>query len=74
MIAKRDLVHGVYYDGDCRNACVARWNATAQKFYHWRTKMSGKYVETICHPDDEERYDVFIPESVSLDTDEIPFN
>jgi hypothetical protein len=64
MIAKADLLHGVYYTGTCRNATVARWNAEDQRFYHWRTKFADRFVETIRHPDDEAQFDVFVPEAI----------
>lgn len=70
MIAKADLIHGAYYTGHCRNATVARWNADAQHFTHWRTKFGMTFTETIKHPDDEKNYDVFIPERI-IDTPEI---
>jgi hypothetical protein len=63
-IPKADLVHGEYYGGHCRNAQVARWDATVNKFFHWRTKFGETFIEEICHPDDEKRYDVFYPVAV----------
>jgi hypothetical protein len=63
-IAKKDLEHGRYYFGRCRNAEVARWNATDQKFYHWRTKFGHRFIETIKHPEDEKIYDVFVVEAL----------
>lgn len=57
---KEQLVHGHYYEGTCRNAWIARWNAERNCFFHWRTKFGHKYVEAICHPDDEQYYDVFL--------------
>lgn len=58
-MAKENLVHGRYYEGMCRNATVARWDATRNQFYHWRTKFGHRFVEAIRHPDDEQYYDVF---------------
>lgn len=72
-IAKQDLQHGVYYKGRCRNAEVARWNAERQVFVHWRTKFGCKFLETIKHPEDELRYDVFVVECECEPEEEIPF-
>ena len=62
MIAKKDLKHGAYYVGRCRNATTARWNAVEQLFYHLRTKfINYTLIETINHPEDEQRFDTFEP-------------
>jgi hypothetical protein len=73
MIAKADLVHGAYYEGHCRNANVARWDARSAHFRHWRTKFASTFLEYIRHPDDEACFDVFTP-TVRLDGEqfEIP--
>lgn len=63
-IPKSELIHGEYYNGRCRNATVARWNAEEQVFVHWRTKFSLRYTETIKHPEDEQVYDVFVVDSL----------
>ena len=31
-ITRQFLVHGNYYAGRCRNACIARWDAQAGRF------------------------------------------
>ena len=61
VIAKADLIDGAYYEGRCRNATVARWNATREVFIHWRTKFGDTFLEAIRHPEDEAHYDVFLP-------------
>jgi hypothetical protein len=61
-IPKKDLVHGAYYRGRCRNALIARWDANEQKFKHWRTKFGSTFIERICHPEDDQVYDVFVVE------------
>lgn len=61
LLVKPNLEDGAYYVGRCRNATVARWNAKEGQFYHWREKFGQIYIETIKHPDDEERFDVFRP-------------
>ena len=72
-IAKADLVHGAYYQGRCRNATIARWNADDEQFYHWRYKF-GWFVDTICHPEDEQDFDVFVVEAPCEPEKEIPFD
>lgn len=73
-IAKQDLVHGAYYEGRCRNATVARWNAERECFVHWRTKFGQRFIEEIRHPEDDQHYDVFVVERVLDNPDqEIPF-
>ena len=79
-IARKDLKHGAYYKGRCRNAEVARWDDTRGVFVHWRTKFGHRFLEDIHHPEDERRFDVFIVEEELKDfplTDEdvvpIPF-
>ena len=73
-IAKADLVHGEYYRGRCRNASIARWNAETQRFVHWRTKWHNTFTEEICHPDDEQYFDVFVVEAPCEPEKEIPFD
>lgn len=76
-IPRKDLIHGAYYKGRCRNASVARWDNTCGVFIHWRTKFGDRFLEEIRHPQDENRYDVFIVEEELKDyplteTDIIP--
>lgn len=71
-IAKKDLKHGAYYYGNCRNTTVARWNGEKQVFCHWRFKWGDRFIETICHPDDDAVYDVFYPYN-EIAEDYIPF-
>jgi len=74
VIPKSELKPGSYYLGRCRNATVARWNAENQKFYHWRTKFGSTFVETICHREDDNGFDVFDAfEETSDPQKEIPF-
>jgi hypothetical protein len=61
---KKDLRHGVYYQGRCRNATIARWDTYTDRFYHWRTKFGHRFIEWIFHPDDEQVFDVFEAEAV----------
>ena len=60
VIPKKDLVHGAYYRGRCRNASVARWDGEQQRFVYWRTKFHFKFLETIECPEDEVHSDVFV--------------
>lgn len=61
MIAKKDLTHGAYYAGECRNADLARWDVTKEAFVYWRTKFGDSFIDVIYHPDDDEHFDVFVP-------------
>jgi hypothetical protein len=61
-IAVADLKHGAYYEGRCRNATVARWNADRQVFVHWRTKFNETFLEEIKHPEHDKHFDVFVVE------------
>jgi hypothetical protein len=74
-IAKANLEHGAYYAGRCRNASEARWNGERQCFVYWRTKFSHTFLEEICHPEDDNVFDVFVVES-KLETPgkDIPFD
>lgn len=74
-LQKDELVHGAHYKGRCRNAEVARWDATRGKFVHRQYECGFLTTEEICHPADEHRYDVFIPEvRIMVPVDEvIPF-
>jgi len=75
QIPKKELIHGAYYNGDCRNSGIARWNANDQLFYYWREKFGTKFIETICCPEDDAVYDVFVAETLADDvTTIIPFS
>lgn len=60
-VKKADLKDGAYYEGQCRNATVARWSAKLGCFLHNRSKWGSTFTETIKHPDDDLGYDVFFP-------------
>jgi hypothetical protein len=59
-ISKSELEHGAYYAGSCRNASVARWDATHGHFRHRRTKFGQTFIEEIKCPEDESQFDVFV--------------
>ncbi len=63
MIRKEDLIIGVSYDGDCRNASEAVWQG--DHFVYMRSKYGMVFEDTIKYPTDEPYHDVFIPWSVS---------
>lgn len=65
IIPKKDLVHGQYYVGSCRNATLARWDGEKEVFYHWRTKWNNTFIENIHCPEDDEVYDVFVAERIA---------
>lgn len=52
-------MHIGVYRGRCRNAEYAYWNGA--KFIHIRNKFGHEYLEEIHHPENEYRYDVFLP-------------
>lgn len=61
-IPKKDLEHGAYYEGHCRNAHIARWNAERQVFFYLRSKGGHNFREEIRHPADEQgMWDTFKP-------------
>lgn len=62
MIRKEDLVVGMYYKGNCRNASVAKWDGS--KFDYMRYKWGSYYKDSLCYPMDEDHFDVFIPWAV----------
>jgi len=75
LLPKSALRHGAYYIGRCRNACVARWDATEQCFYHWREKFGRVFIEKIKHPVDESEFDVFrVLEELVAPKFDIPFD
>jgi hypothetical protein len=71
-LKKHELEDGAYYEGICRNATEARWNAEHQEFVHWRTKFNMRFLESIRHFEDETRYDVFTAVQ-KKDVPEFPF-
>jgi hypothetical protein len=75
LVPKSALRDGAWYIGRCRNACVARWNATEQCFYHWREKFGCVLIEKIKHPVDEAEFDVFrVLEELADPKFQIPFD
>lgn len=67
LIRKEDLVHGQAYKGVCRNAGVAVWHAPSERFLYVRHKFSHIFVEDIVHPEDDDGFDIFVPESIQED-------
>lgn len=65
MVLLDELEHGAYYQGDCRNASIARWNAETNQFVYMRTKFTAVYPEEIGYwieaKSGEERFDEFKP-------------
>lgn len=61
VIRKEDLVDGAYYQGICRNASVAKWDAKDNCFWYMRTKWGSSFKEDINHIADDNGYDLFIP-------------
>lgn len=61
VLSKDKLKSGAYYRGICRNAQEARWDGYNEVFIHWRTKFTSRFLEVICHPEDDDVFDVFYP-------------
>lgn len=67
MIAKKDLKNREFYKGRCRNASLAMWVNEISRFVYIREKWGSKFLEDICHPEDDNNYDLFIPTSKAED-------
>lgn len=73
LIAKKDLVDGAWYEGKCRHATLAQWDAkqirpadpfhkeTRGVFVYTREKFGEKFPEIINHPEDDDGFDLFWP-------------
>ena len=61
MVGKSSLRDGAYYHGRCRNAQVARWDAAQNVFLYMRNKFGSTFAEDICHPADDNGFDLFVP-------------
>ena len=60
-IPKSELEDGAYYIGVCRNSNIAIWDSKKEKFFYIRRKFDKLFSEPICHPEDDDGYDLFIP-------------
>lgn len=77
LLPRRQLRHGRYYKGRCRNATIARWHGEEGRFYHWRVKFDRVYLQTIRYPTDQEEpwWDIFfVVEELPGCKFEIPFD
>ena len=63
-IPKEELINGIEYEGECRNASKAIWDSDA--FIYMRTKFGSTYPEIINHYEDDDGYDVFVPIKIVL--------
>jgi hypothetical protein len=61
-IAKKDLKHGSFYKGKCLYGDYARWDGVKGVFRMWRGTLGLKYLVDIKHPEDEDKFDVFVVE------------
>jgi hypothetical protein len=66
MIRHSDLKDGVFYYGRCRNAVqdVAIWVAELNVFVYQRQKFGSFFLEDICHPEQDNGFDLFTPEDI----------
>lgn len=62
MIKKSQLIDRAVYEGHCRNAGEAVWLADKNCFMYLRHKFGDTFWEEINHPEDDDGYDLFIPE------------
>jgi len=60
-LPKSALKDGAYYEGSCRNARVAVWDAEHQLFWYERYKFGTYFPENIRHPEDDDGHDLFYP-------------
>ena len=58
-LPKSKLKVGSWYIGNCRNTNMAQW--TGREFRFIRDKMSGSYIDTLNHFEDDDHYDLFVP-------------
>lgn len=65
MIPKSQLIDGQSYNGYCRNATEAIWHADKNRFTYRRTKFTSVFDEDICHPEDDNGFDLFVPVSIN---------
>jgi len=61
MILKKDLKDRSLYKGYCRNAQEAMWVKEIERFIYVRHKWGSEFLEDICHVEDDNLYDLFIP-------------
>ena len=61
MIKRADLKNGVTYLGYCRNAYEAVWHSDKNCFTYQREKFGSTFPEDICHPEDDNGFDLFTP-------------
>lgn len=55
------LEHGKFYQGNCRNASWAYFDAGTQEFYYIRSKFGSRFVESIRPIEKDDGFDLFIP-------------
>ena len=61
VLRKSQLKHGWFYIGQSRNATIARWNKTRNRFEHKRTKFTDVFTDYLDHPEDDQGFDCFLP-------------
>jgi hypothetical protein len=68
ILPKAALIPGHYYTGRCRNARIARWDG--EQFWYWRVKFGDRFTEPINHPEDDNGFDLFLPERYAFGPEE----
>lgn len=66
VIPKSELVDGQYYEGESRNASVARWDAVQGCFLYWVYDFGSRYLDSISCPEDDSVHDVFVARKVQI--------
>ena len=67
MLRKEQLQDGVYYKGISRNTKIAKWSSKDNCFFY--IDEIG-CIENVCHPEDDNSYDLFIPISKTEPNDD----
>ena len=60
-IPKKDLKDGHYYFGNYRNSQFGQWDATENRFHHWRSKHGSFFIDKCEHFEDHSNFAVFVP-------------
>lgn len=60
-IPKSELKNGHYYLGEHRNASIARWDESKNRFFYWRTKFTWCFEDECEHFEEWSPYALFVP-------------
>lgn len=71
VIRAKDLEHGKYYIGKCRNNHIGRWNAETKEMWYQNFGFGNYYPDKVNYLDDDNGYDLFIALK-EIDEEEVP--